>query len=177
MPQESHKTQAVADVLGIHPNSVRLWCEALAPFLSSGANPPGGQYRKFTNADLGLLRLASQLRADGQSWPDIVATLESMPPADRAHAVEPPSAPQSATDGPSALVPASAVVQALDVRLAALQRLLDAPPAAQALQNARAQGFAAGVVVAVGIMLALSLLIGVLASAGLGWVARLLGGG
>ena len=86
---------------------------------------------------------------------------------------KPPEAPQNAPDGPSGAIMPAAVVQALE----ALQSRLDAPPAAQALQNARAQGFAAGVTAAIAIMLALALLIGVLASLGLGWVVRLLGGG
>ena len=84
----------------------------------------------------------------------------------------PPESHQSPQEAHSGAIMPAAVVQALE----ALQSRLDAPPAAQALQNARAQGFAAGVVVAVGIMLALSLLIGVLSAAGLSWVARLLGG-
>ena len=174
MPQESHKTQAVADALGIHPNSVRLWCEALKSFLSPGANPPEGEYRKFTNADLGVLRLAFQLRADKQSWQEIVATLDSMPPADRAPAVESvTTAPQNAPDAPSAVVPASAVVEAMRSEFAALQRFLDARPSVDALQSAHTKGFAQGVTAAVLVIMLVLLVLGILSSLGIAWIVRL----
>ena len=81
---------------------------------------------------------------------------------------------------PNALVPASAVVHALDGRLAASQRSLLSPPTAQALQNAHKGmynlGVAVGATVAVGVILGVVLLLGLLVNAGLGWVVRLLGG-
>ena len=178
MPPTNYRIGPAAVRLGVHENTVRLWCAEFASHLSATANPPSGQARALTEDDLRTLELVRDLRTAGypiayvrERLPSTTATIE--PP-------QPPSAPQSQPDGPSALVPASAVVQALDARLAALQRLLDAPPAAQALQKAHESGFnrgvAVGVTVAVSVLLGVLLLLGLLASAGLGWVVRLLGG-
>ena len=166
-----------ARLIGVHPNSIRAWCDRFGEFLSDTAKPRPKEARRLTPEDVARLARIHKLSAKKKTFEEIAGILRDLWPEESSGPVVPSTAVQNVPEPPSALVPASAVVQALDVRLAALQRLLDAPPAAQALQNARAQGFAAGVTAAIAIMLALALLIGVLASLGVGWLVRLLGGG
>ena len=189
-----------AQVIGVHPNSIRTWCKEFSAFLSVTANPGSEIARRLTGEDIAQLKRIRILRDRGKTFEEIAGVLRGLWGEESSGPVVPSTAVQNVPDGPSSAVVASAVIEALDAHLAAFQRppdgpsgaimpaavvqalealqsRLDAPPAAQALQNARAQGFAAGVVVAVGIMLGVSLLLGILASLGLGWVARLFLGG
>ena len=170
MPPPVHKIGRAAARLGVHENTVRLWCAEFAAHLSAAANPPSGQPRALTDSDMATLERVRDMRNAGYPIAFVRAQLPLA--TTTTEPSNPPESHQSPQEAHSGAIMPAAVVQALE----ALQSRLDAPPAAQALQNARAQGFAAGVVVAVGIMLALSLLIGVLSAAGLSWVARLLGG-
>ena len=171
MPPTVYRIGGVAARLGVHENTVRLWCAEFASHLSAAANPPSGQVRALSESDLVTLERVRDMRNAGYPIAYVRERLPSTPTTTEPS--KPPEAPQNAPDARSGAIMPAAVVQALE----ALQSRLDAPPAAQALQNARAQGFAAGVTAAIAIMLALALLIGVLASLGLGWVVRLLGGG
>jgi DNA-binding transcriptional MerR regulator len=51
--------------LGIQPATLRRWCAYHAAHLSSGANPPAGQARRFDGRDLEVLRTVRALRAQG----------------------------------------------------------------------------------------------------------------
>ena len=175
MPPTVYRIGGAAARLGVHENTVRLWCAEFASHLSAAANPPSGQVRALSESDLATLERVRDMRNAGypiayvrERLPSTTTTTEPS---------NPPEAPQNAPDAPSGAIMPAAVVQALE----ALQSRLDAPAAAQALQKAHESGFnrgvAVGVTVAVGVLLGLLLLIGVLSAAGLSWVARLLGGG
>jgi DNA-binding transcriptional MerR regulator len=170
MPETLYNPHTVAQRLGVHSNSVRLWAGEFAGFLSLTANPTRGEYRKFTNADIAKLELIRDMRSRHSPAADIAAALVQLVPADIAGPVVPP---QRQPDGPSALVPASAVVEALSAHLAALQRSLDARPSVDALQSAHTKGFAQGVTAAVLVIMLVLLVLGILSSLGIAWIVRL----
>ena len=118
----------IAKMLDVHPNSVRQWAKAFAPFLSAGANPPHGVNRSYTADDVAVIRhIADMSRAQNMPWPAIAAALAQMPAEDlRAPIIE---APQNAQDGPQHAEGAISVAQGLDALpaliVAQLQPLLD----------------------------------------------------
>ena len=175
MPPPVHKIGRAAARLGVHENTVRLWCAEFASHLSAAANPPSGQPRALTDSDMATLERVRDMRNAGYPIAFVRAQLPLS--TTTTEPSNPPESHQSPQEGHSGAIMPAAVVQALE----ALQSRLDAPPSAQALQKAHESGFnrgvAVGVTVAVGVLLGLLLLIGVLSAAGLSWVARLLGGG
>ena len=60
-----HTPHNTADTLGITPFTLRRWCDYHAAYLSSSANPPAGQARRFTGRDLEVLKHVKSLRAQG----------------------------------------------------------------------------------------------------------------
>ena len=60
-----------ADQLGITPITLRRWCTYHAAHLSTNANPPVGQARRFSGRDLEVLKHVKALRDQGFSVANI----------------------------------------------------------------------------------------------------------
>ena len=66
MPDQSVTTPTItAEILGITPVTLRRWCDYHGAHLSTGANPPAGQARRFNGRDLEVLKTVKQLREQG----------------------------------------------------------------------------------------------------------------
>lgn len=55
--------------------TVRLWSEEFAKYLSPTANPGKGKHRHFTEADLQVFALVSEMKAEGSTYADIHLSL------------------------------------------------------------------------------------------------------
>lgn len=92
----------IANLFSTSNENARRWCIAFADFLSEGANPPEHRKRLLDDADLSVLSLVAEMRAQGHVFDTIKAALK---------------------DGKRGIVPANsaAVVPADKTRLAKLQ--------------------------------------------------------
>ncbi len=79
--QETSNPSRAAKQVGIPVSTLRLWCKVYAEFLSAGANPPSGEERRFTGADLETLKAVAQLRGNGMQPADIILRLRNNPAA------------------------------------------------------------------------------------------------
>lgn len=133
-----------------------------AAFLNPLANPPAGQYRKFTDDDLAVLGHVRDLRTDGRTFGEIRDVLASMPPADRtAVTVDAIQPRQEATTGTAGEELAIVVSQAIRAELEAYRALLaqDAGKVARARWEGFSMGFTAAVLVVLATLGALALLV------------------
>lgn len=62
---------------GVTNETLRQWSLEFKRHLSPGANPADQKKRRFTFADLEVLQLVADLRADNARWEDIHATLDT----------------------------------------------------------------------------------------------------
>lgn len=132
----------IAKMLDVHPNSVRQWAKAFAPFLSAGANPPHGVNRSYTADDVAVIRhIADMSRAQNMPWPAIAAALAQMPAEDlRAPIIE---APQNAPEAPGRNEGAISVAHSLDALPAAIVERLS-PLLSAEFERGRELGIAQG---------------------------------
>lgn len=79
--QETINPSRAAKQVGTPPSTLRLWAKQYAEFLSAGANPPSGEERRFTPADVETLKAVAQLRANGMQPGDIILRLRNNPAA------------------------------------------------------------------------------------------------
>lgn len=70
-----YATRHVARLLNITEESIRLWTKEFAPYLSPTALPTPGRHRRYTDADLAVLALVSQMRDIGHLYEDIHTAL------------------------------------------------------------------------------------------------------
>lgn len=75
--QETYNPGRAAKQIGIPNSTLRLWCKTYGEFLSEGANPPAGEERRFTVADVEVLKAVAQLRNNGMLPPDIAQRLRN----------------------------------------------------------------------------------------------------
>jgi DNA-binding transcriptional MerR regulator len=61
---------------GITGETLRQWTHEFKRHLSEGANPGGGQHRRFTFEDLEVLTLVAEMRQKKHAWEDIHASLD-----------------------------------------------------------------------------------------------------
>ena len=78
-PTETYNPARAAAAAGIPPSTLRLWAKVYNEFMSPGANPPPGEERRFTAADVEVMRAVAQLRANQLQPPEIIARLRSNP--------------------------------------------------------------------------------------------------
>lgn len=72
------KTGELAERLGIHPNTIRVWCKSYAAYLSRGAaGRASGVNRDLSERDCLVLATVADMRADGLPHEAIVASLEN----------------------------------------------------------------------------------------------------
>ena len=150
--------------LGIHVNTVRAWCDEYAAMLSDGAR---SRPRLLSPADLAVLQLVQQLRAENVSRSAVLERLRQTPTADLqqpyidgapAVAAQPTDSPTETPTAPLAPLDVSAVladlVTLVDSRAASAQedvRRLETRVGRLETQRTLWLGVAVGV--AVGIML------------------------
>lgn len=73
--QETINPSRAAKQIGIPVSTLRLWCKVYAEFLSPGANPPTGEERRLTVADVETLQAVNQMRHNGMLPADIAQRL------------------------------------------------------------------------------------------------------
>ena len=73
--QETINPSRAAKQIGIPASTLRLWAKTYAEFLSEGANPPTGEERRFTVADVETLQAVNQMRHNGMLPADIAQRL------------------------------------------------------------------------------------------------------
>jgi len=121
MPPSSQLSPLHAsELLGIHANTVRLWCTEYAEFLSESAK---SRPRLLSASDVAVLQLVQQLRTEGHPRSEVLQRLRETPEADRtAPYIETVSAqPTEATETPTSALAAPAVdVSALLLSVAEL---------------------------------------------------------
>lgn len=69
-----------AQLIGVHPNTIRQWCSQFADVLSPDAT---GRPRLLRDSDIATLQIASQLRSEGISVADVLSRLREIPVVDR----------------------------------------------------------------------------------------------
>ena len=69
-----------AQLLSVHPNTVRQWCSQFADVLSESAT---ARPRLLRESDIAVLQIAAQLRSEGISVADVLLRLQQLPVADR----------------------------------------------------------------------------------------------
>jgi len=65
----------IVKAYNVTPQTVRNWTSRYADYLSAGANPPTGQTRQFSDADLGTFDLIARMRQGNQAFDSIEAAL------------------------------------------------------------------------------------------------------
>lgn len=69
-----------AQLLSVHPNTVRQWCSQFADVLSESAT---ARPRLLRESDIATLQIAAQLRSEGMAVADVLLRLRQVPIADR----------------------------------------------------------------------------------------------
>ncbi len=65
----------LSNLFEVSPQTIRKWCDEFADYLSPTATPPSGEVRIFTDEDLQVLVLVSQMRQALSSYEDIKQAL------------------------------------------------------------------------------------------------------
>ena len=73
----AYATRHVCTLFNVSPETVRTWAEEFAEYLSRSANPGGGRHRQFTEDDMRVLALVSEMKRDNMMYADIHATLKT----------------------------------------------------------------------------------------------------
>lgn len=147
--QETYNPSRAAKQIGIPGSTLRLWAKTYAEFLTPGANPPTGEERRFTVADVETLKAVAQLRNNSMLPPDIAQRLRNN------IAGSPQDAPQSiltAVDVPAQANTPHDQIQAflqrtdIDDRLRDVDRRLERVESQRSMVLIAAAAFIAGVV-------------------------------
>lgn len=130
---KTYRPHDAAQIVGIHANSIRSWCEIYAELLSDAAQE---KPRKLTAQDVATLQAVKTYRDDGYDPPAIIYRLSQVPDSDllqpHIDATETPQQPTMAsntalpaiveTGTATAMQIASERLSALDARLSRLER-------------------------------------------------------
>ncbi len=110
----------LSKALSISRETVRQWSKHFKDFLSATANPPEGNERRFTEADLRVIALIFATKQDGKTFADAKVRLASGERADF------PEAARAAlsSDTPTAIVTAPARIASLQSEIIASNRLI-----------------------------------------------------
>lgn len=122
MTYHSFTVSQVAQQIGVSPSGVRRLCQEYAGQLSSGANPGGKAYRKFSPADLQVLQEIVNLKAQGLAPDAIKEQLTTL--VFSAPITESPHAAQGSPG--EAIAPLAVVVEAMRSATAPLESRLQA---------------------------------------------------
>lgn len=78
MPEGNFYTvEQVKALAGVSVHTVHKWVEEFADYFSPTANPGKGKAKKFTEADMSVLMLIAEEKAEGRHFADIHAALAS----------------------------------------------------------------------------------------------------
>lgn len=145
--QETFNPSRAAKQIGVPGSTLRLWAKTYAEFLSEGANPPTGEERRFTVADVETLKAVNQLRHNGMLPADIAQRL-------RNNLAGSPQSPPEQSTAPLA-VPAAPhdAIQAFLQRTDIDDRLRDVDRRLERMEHSRSLliAFAAGAVTVVAV--------------------------
>lgn len=119
MPETFSPSRAARQT-GVPMSTLRVWAKQYAEFFSPDANPRPGTERRFTVADLEVLKAISQLRANGLDATEIAERLRqgNVTPAESIVApVLARNDVERPTEAPTALALASTLADTVDRRL------------------------------------------------------------
>lgn len=163
MDGKTYRPHDAAQVVGIHANSIRQWCETYAELLSDAAQE---KPRKLTAQDVAVLQAVKAYRDEGFDPPAIIYRLSQVPDSDlRQPAIDATQTPQQPTVGkdtaPLAIVDSgvTTAVQIASERLTQLDARLSRLERQRSIVAAAIVGAVAGAaLVALGIFIASMLL-------------------
>lgn len=72
-----YTTRHLAALFEVHIETIRLWAVEFAEYLSPTARPGSNRPRQFSQDDLGVLTLVSDMKRAGRAFVEIHATLKS----------------------------------------------------------------------------------------------------
>jgi DNA-binding transcriptional MerR regulator len=153
--QETYNPSRAAKQIGIPNSTLRLWAKTYAEFLSPGANPPAGEERRLTVADVETLKAVNQMRHNGMLPPDIAQRLRINAAAGQQDA---PQSIVAAVDVPTQAETShdsiQRFLQASDVRdkLTDIDRRLERVEGQRTLVLVAVVAFVAGVVLVVAVV-------------------------
>lgn len=161
--QETCNPARAAKQVGIPVSTLRLWTRQYGEFLSAGANPTPGDERRYTAADIEIMRNVNQLRHNGMLPADITQRL-------RNNAVMPSTpatnAPDDVADVPhvqTAIAPAADALQAFLARSDSIRdNLVDMDRRVAALEHRNTTVLIAVAAFAAGVLLVLVVVVLVL---------------
>lgn len=70
-----YSTRHCCTLFRVSPETVRTWAEEFSAYLSPIANPGTGRHRQFTEDDMRVLSLISEMKRDNLTFSDIHAAL------------------------------------------------------------------------------------------------------
>ena len=73
----TYKNKEIQSLFNISADTVRVWSEEFSTYLSPLATPGTGKHRVFTDEDLQVFALISDLRSHDMSYEEIHAALQS----------------------------------------------------------------------------------------------------
>jgi len=74
---KNHTTGQLADMLKIHPETVRRYTSRFSSFMSPNAQPGGKRTRLYNEDDLKVIALISDMKAHRKTFEDIQVALEA----------------------------------------------------------------------------------------------------
>jgi len=161
---------AAAAMIGISVSTLRNYCTTFKSLLSPDAAPPAGTERRLMPADVATLQRVKELRDQGMTTADIVATLQSRLQTEDTTTLQPYIDTQLAPAAAPVAAAITAPTNSLQTELQTIQRQigeLEARRREDADQRARMiTMFAAGVVA--GLLLAAVAIMAINAGAWLG---------
>ncbi len=75
--ETKYQSRHVQTLYKVSNETVRTWSEEFAKHLSPTANPGSGKHRHFTEDDLAVFALISEMKAQGSTYADIHLSLEN----------------------------------------------------------------------------------------------------
>jgi len=72
-----YSTRHVCTLFQVSSETVRTWAEEFKDYLSVHANPGTGRHRQFTEEDMTVLSLVSQMKRDNMTFADVHVSLKS----------------------------------------------------------------------------------------------------
>lgn len=161
--QETFNPSRAAKQIDVPPSTLRLWAKVYAEFLSEGANPAPGEERRFTSADVEVLKAVNQLRHNGMLPADIAQRLRNNAAGSQQEAAE--SISSAVPQGNTQLAPTESIVALSVTKLDALgDKLTDIDRRIERIESRRntwllvLAAFVAGVLLVVAIVVILRMI-------------------
>ena len=157
---ETYSPARAAKQVGIPGSTLRHWAKGYAEFLSPESNPEPGSERRFTDADVEVLKAIAQLRANDLQPDEIKARLRDNP----ATALQTPVAGPTSHDTPAPLASTHDAIQSFLQQHEVLDEVKDVGRRLERLESRNntimiaAVAFAAGAVVVAAIAWVVSMI-------------------